>query len=46
MLSKSVRAVEEVERSMKVRPFWIQTKLDGERMQLHKAGENYRWFSR
>ncbi|KAG0257957.1 DNA ligase (ATP) [Mortierella polycephala] len=26
--------------------FWIETKLDGERVQIHKDGENYRYWSR
>ncbi|KAJ3410685.1 DNA ligase (ATP) [Chytridiales sp. JEL 0842] len=46
MLSKSVREIAEVDRLMEVKPFWIQTKLDGERMQLHKDGDSYKWFSR
>jgi DNA ligase-4 len=28
------------------RPFLIEEKLDGERIQLHKKGEEYRYFSR
>ena len=26
--------------------FWIQTKFDGERIQLHKSGQEYRYWSR
>jgi DNA ligase-4 len=26
--------------------FWIEEKLDGERIQLHKQGRNFRFFSR
>lgn len=26
--------------------FIVEEKLDGERIQLHKVGENYRYFSR
>ncbi|KAI8611855.1 ATP dependent DNA ligase domain-containing protein [Chytriomyces sp. MP71] len=46
MLSKSVKSLESVERLMKHKTFWVETKLDGERMQLHKSGGNYKWFSR
>ena len=27
-------------------PFYIETKIDGERMQLHKRGNEFRYFSR
>ncbi|KAJ3068801.1 DNA ligase (ATP) [Podochytrium sp. JEL0797] len=46
MLSKSVKSLHDVERLRGGKTFWIETKLDGERMQLHKKGGNYRWFSR
>ncbi|KAJ3206547.1 DNA ligase (ATP) [Dinochytrium kinnereticum] len=46
MLAKSCKALGAVEKIMKGQTFWIQTKLDGERMQLHKEGDQYKWFSR
>ncbi|ORY37420.1 ATP-dependent DNA ligase [Rhizoclosmatium globosum] len=46
MLSKSVKTLAEVEKVRGGKTFWIETKLDGERMQLHKSGGNYKWFSR
>ncbi|KAJ3187606.1 DNA ligase (ATP) [Irineochytrium annulatum] len=46
MLSKSCKSLASVERLMKGTTFWIETKLDGERAQLHKDGDNYRWWSR
>lgn len=27
-------------------PFWIETKLDGERMQMHMREGEFKWFSR
>ena len=27
-------------------PFYIETKFDGDRMQMHKQGNQYRYFSR
>ena len=36
----------QVEMLMDHQPFFIETKIDGERMQLHKKGEEYRYFSR
>ncbi|KAJ3326597.1 DNA ligase (ATP) [Blyttiomyces sp. JEL0837] len=45
MLSKSMTNTSAIRKVMK-RTFWIQTKLDGERMQLHKDGDSYKFFSR
>ncbi|KAF9576505.1 DNA ligase (ATP) [Mortierella alpina] len=45
MLSKRL-PIKEVVESMGNMPFWIETKLDGERVQVHKDGENYRYWSR
>ncbi|KAL6061109.1 hypothetical protein STEG23_032481 [Scotinomys teguina] len=42
----AVADVERVEKDMKQQSFYIETKLDGERMQMHKDGEVYRYFSR
>ncbi|XP_071791788.1 DNA ligase 4-like [Asterias amurensis] len=36
----------QVEKLMEHKPFFIETKLDGERMQLHKEGNSYKYFSR
>ncbi|XP_022104577.1 DNA ligase 4-like [Acanthaster planci] len=36
----------QVEKLMEHKPFYIETKLDGERMQLHKEGNDYKYFSR
>ncbi|XP_077997197.1 DNA ligase 4-like [Glandiceps talaboti] len=38
--------VDEVEKIMNNRSFYIEIKLDGERMQLHKDGDDYKYFSR
>ncbi|CAO2611378.1 DNA ligase 4 [Lemmus lemmus] len=42
----AVADVERVEKDMKQQSFYIETKLDGERMQMHKDGAVYRYFSR
>ncbi|EDO35746.1 predicted protein [Nematostella vectensis] len=36
----------QVEDLMKNQPFYIETKMDGERFILHKDGDKYRYFSR
>ncbi|KAF9978589.1 DNA ligase (ATP), partial [Actinomortierella ambigua] len=46
MLSKRVNNFKEVIECMGGREFWIETKLDGERVQLHKEGDQYRYWSR
>ncbi|XP_012578606.1 PREDICTED: DNA ligase 4 [Condylura cristata] len=38
--------IERVERDMKHQSFYIETKLDGERMQMHRQGDVYEYFSR
>ncbi|XP_071488614.1 DNA ligase 4-like [Diadema antillarum] len=38
--------ITQVERLMDHKGFYIETKLDGERMQLHKEGDKYKYFSR
>ncbi|XP_033837878.2 DNA ligase 4 [Periophthalmus magnuspinnatus] len=35
-----------IEKQMSNSPFYIETKLDGERIQLHKDGDVYKYFSR
>ncbi|XP_068735127.1 DNA ligase 4-like [Montipora capricornis] len=39
-------AIEEVEKIMKNQAFYIETKIDGERMQLHKEKDVFMYFSR
>ncbi|XP_061780188.1 DNA ligase 4 [Nerophis lumbriciformis] len=41
-----VSNIRNVEKQMENSPFYIETKLDGERIQLHKNGEVYKYFSR
>uniref|UniRef100_A0A3B4WJH2 DNA ligase n=1 Tax=Seriola lalandi dorsalis TaxID=1841481 RepID=A0A3B4WJH2_SERLL len=41
-----VANIRNVEKQMGNSPFYIQTKLDGERIQLHKDGDVYKYFSR
>ncbi|KAM8904251.1 DNA ligase 4 isoform 1-T2 [Spinachia spinachia] len=42
----AVANIRNVEKQMGNAPFYIQTKLDGERIQLHKDGDVYKYFSR
>ncbi|XP_049919490.1 DNA ligase 4 isoform X2 [Epinephelus moara] len=42
----AVANIRTVEKQMGNSPFYIQTKLDGERIQLHKDGDVYKYFSR
>lgn len=46
MLSKRLHTAKEILDGMGGEPFWIEEKLDGERIQVHKDGENYRYWSR
>ncbi|KAF9584012.1 DNA ligase (ATP) [Lunasporangiospora selenospora] len=47
MLAKKLHSAKEVLECMGGHhPFWIENKLDGERVQVHKNGENYRYWSR
>ncbi|PIK37895.1 putative DNA ligase 4 [Apostichopus japonicus] len=39
-------SLSKVERHMEHKPFYIETKLDGERIQLHKDGDKFKYFSR
>ncbi|XP_069022381.1 DNA ligase 4 [Embiotoca jacksoni] len=41
-----VANIRNVEKQMGNSPFFIETKLDGERIQLHKDGDVYKYFSR
>ncbi|KAG7463404.1 hypothetical protein MATL_G00176210 [Megalops atlanticus] len=42
----AVANIKQVEKHMNYRSFYIETKLDGERIQLHKDGDVYKYFSR
>ncbi|XP_055965459.1 DNA ligase 4 [Sorex fumeus] len=42
----AIADIERIEKDMKHQSFYIETKLDGERMQLHKNGDVYEYFSR
>ncbi|KAG0243621.1 DNA ligase (ATP) [Actinomortierella wolfii] len=46
MLSKRTNNFKEVIECMGGQEFWIETKLDGERVQVHKEGDQYRYWSR
>ncbi|XP_008581572.1 PREDICTED: DNA ligase 4 isoform X2 [Galeopterus variegatus] len=42
----AIADIERIEKDMKQQSFYIETKLDGERMQMHKDGDVYQYFSR
>ncbi|XP_018418656.1 PREDICTED: DNA ligase 4 [Nanorana parkeri] len=42
----AIANIQRIEKQMNHRSFYIETKLDGERMQLHKDGDVYKYFSR
>ncbi|KAJ0062353.1 hypothetical protein NL108_010554 [Boleophthalmus pectinirostris] len=42
----AVANLRNIEKQMSNSPFYIETKLDGERIQLHKDGDVYKYFSR
>lgn len=42
----AVANIQQIERQMNHQSFYIETKLDGERMQMHKDGDVYKYFSR
>lgn len=42
----AVANIRQIEKQMGNRPFYIETKLDGERIQLHKAGDVYKYYTR
>ncbi|KFQ18702.1 PREDICTED: DNA ligase 4 [Merops nubicus] len=42
----AIADVQQIEKQMNHRTFYIETKLDGERMQMHKDGDVYKYFSR
>ncbi|XP_066493661.1 DNA ligase 4 [Tiliqua scincoides] len=42
----AIADVQQIEKQMNHQSFYIETKLDGERMQMHKDGDVYKYFSR
>uniref|UniRef100_A0A8D0GAI5 DNA ligase n=1 Tax=Sphenodon punctatus TaxID=8508 RepID=A0A8D0GAI5_SPHPU len=42
----AIANVQQIEKQMNSQSFYIETKLDGERMQMHKDGDVYKYFSR
>ncbi|XP_007891664.1 DNA ligase 4 [Callorhinchus milii] len=42
----AVTNIKNIEKQMHNQSFYLETKLDGERMQLHKDGDVYKYFSR
>ncbi|XP_030057178.1 DNA ligase 4 isoform X2 [Microcaecilia unicolor] len=42
----SIVNIQDIEKQMHNQNFYIETKLDGERMQMHKDGDVYKYFSR
>uniref|UniRef100_A0A8C3SL56 DNA ligase n=1 Tax=Chelydra serpentina TaxID=8475 RepID=A0A8C3SL56_CHESE len=42
----AIANVQQIEKQMNHQSFYIETKLDGERMQMHKDGDVYKYFSR
>lgn len=45
MLAERV-ILEKVETQMKNQTYYVETKYDGERSQIHKKGNRYKYFSR
>ncbi|KAI9090279.1 ATP dependent DNA ligase domain-containing protein [Phlyctochytrium arcticum] len=46
MSAKTVREISEIPGYMGNKPFWVETKLDGERTQMHMNKGQYQWYSR
>ncbi|KAI9012368.1 hypothetical protein DFJ74DRAFT_300130 [Hyaloraphidium curvatum] len=46
MLSERFTDFKHIPKIMDDKDFWVELKLDGERMQIHKDGDEYRYFSR
>ncbi|KAM4794698.1 DNA ligase 4 [Rhinophrynus dorsalis] len=42
----AIANIQNIEKQMNHQSFYIETKLDGERMQMHKDGDVYKYFSR
>ncbi|XP_006894678.1 PREDICTED: DNA ligase 4 [Elephantulus edwardii] len=42
----TIADIQRIEKDMKHQSFYIETKLDGERMQMHRDGDVYKFFSR
>ncbi|KAJ3129275.1 DNA ligase (ATP) [Nowakowskiella sp. JEL0407] len=46
MLAHRVDNMEEIVKLMNGEEFYMQTKVDGERIVMHRKGDEYKWFSR
>ena len=46
MLAERMEKTSKIMKATKSEKFFVETKYDGERMQLHKSGREYRWWSR
>lgn len=42
----AIANIQQIEKQMNHQSFYIETKLDGERIQMHKDGDVYKYFSR
>ncbi|XP_054830436.1 DNA ligase 4 [Eublepharis macularius] len=42
----AIADIQQIEKQMNHQSFYIETKLDGERIQMHKDGDVYKYFSR
>ncbi|KAG8517013.1 DNA ligase 4 [Galemys pyrenaicus] len=42
----AIANIDRIEKDMRHQSFYIETKLDGERMQMHRGGDRYEFFSR
>lgn len=42
----AIANIRQIEKQMSNRPFYLQTKLDGERIQIHKDGDVYKYYTR
>jgi len=45
MLAKRLD-INEIPKALGGKTFWMEEKLDGERIQLHKAGDKFAYYSR
>ncbi|KAL1919805.1 uncharacterized protein VTP21DRAFT_1736 [Calcarisporiella thermophila] len=46
MLASRVDAIDQIPEAMNKEPFWLEQKLDGERIQLHVKGAEFQYWSR
>ncbi|KAJ3271659.1 DNA ligase (ATP) [Terramyces sp. JEL0728] len=45
-IERYVKKLQVIVPMMDKKPFWVETKLDGERLQMHYENGQYRWWSR